>query len=114
MGEGLKRVRPKSRHRSRGGQRRRARSALVGILTAFFCMVGSGGGSPAPPPASPPETISADDLINSVDQWMRENLDDNILQALEEVDRDKVRLILNELLKRLQNSSVYDLGSLKE
>jgi membrane-bound lytic murein transglycosylase D len=58
--------------------------------------------------------IQQDQLIQSVEQWMRENLDDSVLSALGQVDRTRVRQFFAELQQRFEGSSVYDLGALKE
>lgn len=55
-----------------------------------------------------------DDLTRSAEQWMRDNLDDRAVQALDAVDQDRVRSLLNELAKRFQADNVYDLGALKD
>lgn len=55
-----------------------------------------------------------DDLLPSVQQWMRENLDDSVLAALDEIDRDKVRELFEALQQRLGSDYVYDLGTLRE
>lgn len=60
---------------------------------------------------SPPEP---DDLAGSIEQWMQENLDDDVLHALKEVDQDRVRKFFAELQRRLKGNSIYDLASLGE
>ena len=45
---------------------------------------------------------------------MRENLDDSVLSALGQVDRNRVREFFTELHQQFEGSSVYDLGALKE
>jgi len=54
------------------------------------------------------------DLIQSIDQWMRENLDDSILEVLDQIDQDKVREAFSRLQKRFQGSSIYELGDAQE
>jgi len=54
------------------------------------------------------------DLLQSVDQWMRENLDDSVLEALNQIDQERVRQFFNELQRRFEGTSIYDLGSIKE
>jgi membrane-bound lytic murein transglycosylase D len=55
-----------------------------------------------------------DELLQSVEQWARENLDESVLQMLEQVDQDRVREFFAELQRRFEGASVYDLGSLKD
>ena len=55
-----------------------------------------------------------DDLTRSAEQWTRDNLDDRVVQALDTVDQDRARSLLNELAKRFQADNVYDLGALKD
>ena len=54
-----------------------------------------------------------DDLVPSVQQWMRENLDDSVLAALDRIDQDRVRELFGEMQRRLQSDYVYDLGALR-
>src|SRR3977135_4131336 len=55
-----------------------------------------------------------DDLIDSIDQWMQENLDDEVLHALKEVDQDRVRKFFAEVQRRFNGNSIYDLASMGE
>lgn len=63
---------------------------------------------------APPQPSVLDDLLPEVQDWMRENLDENILQALDQVDRDRVRAFFDEMQKRSQSNYIYDLASLRE
>jgi len=58
--------------------------------------------------------LPPEELIQSVEQWMRENLDDSVLLALGQIDRNRVREFFTELHQQFESSSVYDLGALKE
>ena len=58
--------------------------------------------------------LQQDELIQSVEQWMRENLDDSVLLALGQIDRNRVSEFFTELHQQFEGSSVYDLGALKE
>jgi membrane-bound lytic murein transglycosylase D len=60
------------------------------------------------------DTLSVDDMVSSAQQWARENLDDNTLQALQQVDREKVREILAGFQKKFQGEYVLDLAQLKQ
>jgi membrane-bound lytic murein transglycosylase D len=55
-----------------------------------------------------------DEVIQSVEEWLRENLDDSVLQALEQIDQDRVRELFEELRRRFQGTDLYDLGALKD
>ncbi len=83
---------------------RRVKSRLAIALVLCCC-----GALPAPPPPS-----VLDDLLPEVQNWLRENLDESVLQALAEVDRDRVRAFFDELQKRSQGDDIYDLGALRE
>ncbi len=56
----------------------------------------------------------SDDLLDSVEQWMRENLDDSVLESLNQIDRERVRQFFTELQRRFEGTSIYDLGSIKD
>jgi membrane-bound lytic murein transglycosylase D len=58
--------------------------------------------------------MTLDEMVQSADQWAKENLDDDALRALQEVDRDKVKQFLNDLQKQLNAEYVVDLASLKD
>ena len=58
--------------------------------------------------------IEPDDLAQSIEKWMRENLDERILEALDQIDQERVRQFFTELQRRFEGTSIYDLGSLKE
>ena len=58
--------------------------------------------------------ITVDDLLSAADDWAQENLDDEVLDLLEDVDRDRVRAFLIDLEARLQTNSVYELAPLRE
>jgi membrane-bound lytic murein transglycosylase D len=60
------------------------------------------------------DTMTLDDLVQSADQWAKENLDDEALRALQEVDRDKVKQFLRDIEKQLHGEYVIDLAPLKE
>ncbi len=59
-----------------------------------------------------PDTF--DSLVQSAEQWARENLDDDALRALEQVDREKVRRVFEEIQKQFQGEYVLDLGALQD
>ena len=59
-------------------------------------------------------TFTLDDLGVAVEQWARENIDANLLAALNERDRKRSDYLFKEFSRRLQNENVYDLGPLKD
>jgi membrane-bound lytic murein transglycosylase D len=67
-------------------------------------------GSALPQPAP----FQLDALDPSVEQWMRENLDDRVLQALQATDQERVRKLFDELMQDFQKDDVYDLAALKQ
>ena len=60
---------------------------------------------------APPPT---EELVESVADWMRENLDDSVLAALGQIDQDRVRQFFAELSRRFEGTSLYDLGPLAD
>jgi membrane-bound lytic murein transglycosylase D len=60
------------------------------------------------------DTITLDDLVESANQWAKENLDDHVLRALQDVDREKVKQFFHDFQKRLQGQYVVDLAPLRE
>jgi membrane-bound lytic murein transglycosylase D len=54
-----------------------------------------------------------DEIIQSVQEWIEDNLDQKALEELG-VDKDRVQQFLGELRRRLQGTYVYDLGALRE
>jgi membrane-bound lytic murein transglycosylase D len=60
------------------------------------------------------DTVSLPDLIDGVQTWAQENLDTNVLAALQQVDRQKVQEFFNEWQREFQGEYVVDLASLKD
>ena len=58
--------------------------------------------------------VTVDDLLAVADKWAQENLDDEVLELLEDVDRDRVRAFLIDFENRLQTNSVYELAPLRQ
>ena len=54
-----------------------------------------------------------DEVIQSVQEWIEDNLDGKALDELG-VDKDRVQQFLSELRRRFQGTYVYDLGALRE
>ncbi len=57
---------------------------------------------------------SADDLISAAEQWAKENLDEDALRVLRNVDREKVKALLEQIQKEFESHYVLDLGALKQ
>jgi membrane-bound lytic murein transglycosylase D len=60
------------------------------------------------------DTMTLDDLIQSADQWAKENLDEQALRVLQDVDRDKVLQFLRDIQKQFHGEYVLELAPLKE
>jgi membrane-bound lytic murein transglycosylase D len=79
------------------------RSCIVGSLLLCACL--SSGQD---------DVMTLDDVVQSADQWAKENLDEDTLRALQDVDRDKVKQFFNDIQKRFHGEYVIDLASLKD
>jgi membrane-bound lytic murein transglycosylase D len=60
------------------------------------------------------DTITLDDVVESANQWAKENLDEDGLGALQDVDREKVKQFLKDIQKQLGGQYVVDLASLND
>lgn len=80
---------------------------FLGLVVVVWLM------GPAPTLAQE-KPVQPDELFKSVEEWMRENLDDSVLEALGQIDQERARQFFTELQKRFENTSIYDLASLKE
>src|SRR5688572_12366278 len=60
------------------------------------------------------QPVTIDDLLSAAEDWASENIDDEVLELLEDVDRDRVRAFLLDLEARLQTNSVYELAPLRD
>ena len=63
-------------------------------------------------PQQDPPTVG--ELLSAADDWAEENLDDEVLELLADVDRDRVRAFLIDLESRFQTNSVYELAPLRK
>src|ERR1017187_3329704 len=79
------------------------RSCIVGAL--LLCALLASGQD---------DSMTLDDMVQSADQWAKENLDDETLRALQDVDRDKVKQFLQDIEKRYHGEYVIDLASLRD
>ena len=57
--------------------------------------------------------VNVDDLVNAAQQWAQENLDTNVVTALQNVDQQKVERFLGNLQNYFNSNYVLDLGQLK-
>jgi membrane-bound lytic murein transglycosylase D len=59
------------------------------------------------------ESVTLDDLLQSAGEWARQNLDEDVLRALQNQDQAKVRQLFDELQKQLQGEYVIDLAAFR-
>ena len=64
-------------------------------------------------PAHAQEEIDPADLLRDAGDWLGENIDDSVFDALG-VDQHRVRQFLNDLHRSLQGTYVYDLAALRD
>ena len=79
------------------------RSCIVGALLLCACLA-----------SGQDDVMTLDDVVQSADQWAKENLNEDTLRALQDVDRDKVKQFFNDIQKRFHGEYVIDLASLKD
>ena len=60
------------------------------------------------------DAVSMPELIQSAQQWMQENLDTNVLNALPEVDERAVQEFFREARRRFQGDYVVDIAALRQ
>lgn len=58
-------------------------------------------------------TVTVDDLMQAAQQWANDNLDENVLGALQNADQDKVRQFFDAVQKDFQGEYVIDLAQLR-
>lgn len=58
--------------------------------------------------------ITVDDLMQSAQDWAKDNLDENVLSALQNADQAKVHQFFDSLQKDLQGDYVINLAQLKD
>jgi membrane-bound lytic murein transglycosylase D len=82
------------------------------VRTAIFILLVALG---APRAFAQDNTLTLDDdLLKSAAQWARENLNDDALNALQDLDRDKVRQLFAQIQKEFHGEYVVDLASLRD
>ena len=79
------------------------RSCIVGALLLWACLV-----------PGQDDVMTLDEMVQSADQWAKENLDEDTLRTLKDVDRDKVKQFFNDIQKQFHGEYVVDLASLKD
>jgi membrane-bound lytic murein transglycosylase D len=60
------------------------------------------------------QNVPLGDLLKDGEQWLRENLDEEALQFLGQVDREKVEQLFRALQQRFQGDYVIDLAALQQ
>ncbi len=63
---------------------------------------------------NPLHVMGENDLLQSVEDWALENLDEDVLDALSQIDKERVTEVLADLQNRLKGDSVYELVSIKD
>jgi membrane-bound lytic murein transglycosylase D len=59
------------------------------------------------------DVMELDDLIQAGQQWLEENVDEDVLRSFGDVDRRKVEEVLREVRRRFEGEYVIDLAPLK-
>lgn len=60
------------------------------------------------------KTVSLPDLVDQAQQWARENIDSNVLNALPQIDDRAAQKFLRDIEQRFQGDYVVDLAGLKQ
>jgi membrane-bound lytic murein transglycosylase D len=60
------------------------------------------------------DTNALRQAFDTAQEWAKENLDEDVLRALQQVDREKVEQFLRDYQKKLEGDYVLDLAALKE
>ncbi len=60
------------------------------------------------------DTITLPDIMQGAQQWAQENLDTNVLAALQNVDQQKVQQFFSDLQQQFQGEYVVNLAALKD
>lgn len=59
------------------------------------------------------ESVTLDEWLQAGQQWLQENVDENVLELFQKADRDKIDLFFEEMQQSLQGDNVLDLAKLK-
>jgi membrane-bound lytic murein transglycosylase D len=86
------------------------------VFILFLVCLATGGRLRAQTNAVPAESaeIDVDAVMDAATQFAQDNLDDNVLKALQDVDRDKVADFLKNFQSALNGDSVVDVAPLKD
>lgn len=57
---------------------------------------------------------SGDDVSSAVDHWLEDNIDPDVLNALKQLDQDRVRRIFTELQQAMHGTNLYQLATLRD
>ncbi|MDB6122447.1 MAG: Lytic transglycosylase catalytic [Pedosphaera sp.] len=52
--------------------------------------------------------------FQSLDEWMQDNIDDDVLRALNQLDQDRVHKIFTELEQAMAGTNIYQLSTLRQ
>lgn len=66
----------------------------------------------ARPTAVGAQEVTLDDVLDAGQQWLQENIRDDVLAALPEVDRDRLKTLLEDAQRRLEDPDVRQLAPL--
>lgn len=79
---------------------------IVGLLLVVLAV--------CPSARAQQDSVSLDDLLSAGQQWLQDNIDDNVLRAFQNVDQEKVKQLFNDLQARFQGEYVVNLAPLKQ
>jgi len=83
----------------------------VKTLAAIWIMLLLAG--PALAQQKPAQPAPSGDPAQSIQQWMKDNLDDDVLQFLGQIDQDRVRDFFSKVQQQFDGTNIYELGTLK-
>jgi membrane-bound lytic murein transglycosylase D len=64
--------------------------------------------------AAPAQNTSSDSGFQSLNDWMLDNLDEDLLNALNDIDQEKVRKVLTSLQKGFDGTNIVDLAAIRD
>jgi membrane-bound lytic murein transglycosylase D len=68
---------------------------------------------PALAQQAPAQPAQSNNSPQSIRQWMKDNLDDGVLDMLDQIDEDQVRDFFAKLQMQFESTNIYDLSPLK-
>jgi membrane-bound lytic murein transglycosylase D len=60
------------------------------------------------------DTFSLEDVLDAGEQWLKDNVREDVLQTLPQLDRDKLNQLFNDFQQRLRDPDVRNLVPLKQ